>query len=56
MDETRPIHLALDLRDVEQMVRGLLQPHRMPEYGGLPMSATPVVQALSVGKREPAHV
>ncbi|HTE06678.1 MAG TPA: 2-oxoacid:acceptor oxidoreductase subunit alpha [Planctomycetota bacterium] len=26
------------------------------EYGGLPMSATPVVQALSVGKREPAHV
>ena len=26
------------------------------DYGGLPMPATPIVEALSVGKREPVHV
>jgi len=42
--------LKLAVPDCIARIRSIL------EYGGLPMSATPVVQALSVGKREPAHV
>ncbi len=42
--------VRLKALDAATKVRSIL------DYGGLPMPATPIVEALSIGKREPVHV